>query len=235
MFVSQSKPHLLADAVDSSRCSPDHSVSDVDSAPLATEAGVRSELCQELLRQTGELPWATFEFWVPRTHERADLVVIGREISSFEIKTERDTLRRLPRQVAAYGRLFDRCTAVVAEKHADAARDIVPEWWGLTTIHSNGRVTFTSTRKARTNPSIDAEFLVRLLWREEAYAALLNLGAEIDVRAPRQALWQALLERASLTQLRHVVRGALVQRDPTRARIGTRRFTTPALALEAAH
>jgi hypothetical protein len=67
---------------------------------------------------------------VPRSHERAGMVVVGRSLDAFEIKSERDTLRRLPRQALAHERLFDRCTLVVAERHSDHAAAMLPEWWG---------------------------------------------------------------------------------------------------------
>jgi hypothetical protein len=137
-------------------------------------------------------------------------------MDGFEIKTERDTLRRLPRQAIAYGRLFDRCTVVVAERHAEGADRTLPEWWGITTTRVNGSVRFTSVRAAKANPELDPEVLVRLLWRDEAMAALVGLGYDPDSRAPRASLWRQLLSVATLTQLRRAVREAIVHRDPPR-------------------
>jgi hypothetical protein len=167
------------------------------------------------------------EFWVPRSHERADLVVIGLSMDAFEIKTERDTLRRLPRQAAAYARLFDRCTVVVAERHAAGARLLLPEWWGITTIHTSGDVAFTALREPRANPNVDPEILVRLLWRDEAMAALFHLGQKPDERLPRPSLWRQLLRATTPGQLRDIVCRAVLGRDPGSARIATRRFTPP--------
>jgi hypothetical protein len=161
---------------------------------------------------------------VPRSHERADLAVIGRSMDGFEIKTERDTLRRLPRQIEAYGRLFDRCSIVIAEKHLNAAGDLLPPWWGITTAHVNGRVRFTEVRQPRQNPAVDPEILVRLLWKDEVITALAKLGASPKEKASRSALWQELLELTTLSQLRAAVRQSLLQRDPSQARIATRRF-----------
>ncbi len=104
----------------------------------------------------------------------------------------------------------------------------MPVWWGITTVHVNGGVSFTEVREPRRNPGLDPEILVRLLWKDEAMAALAQLGAAHDERASRGALWRALLEAASLTQLRAAVRRALLDRDPAQARIATRRFTVAA-------
>lgn len=192
---------------------------------MATEAAVRDALRACVLAAVAGARDTVDEFWVPRSNERADLAVIGRSMDGFEIKTERDTLRRLPRQVEAYGRLFDRCTVVIAEKHADDVTQVLPPWWGITTVHVNGGVSFSEVRRPRPNPAVDPEILVRLLWKEEALAALVKLGAAPPDRASRAALWRELLDVATLGQLRSAVRRALLHRDPARARIATRRFT----------
>lgn len=195
---------------------------------MGPEAVVRDALRERVLAAIYGARDTVDEFWVPRSHERADLAVIGRSLDGFEIKTERDTLRRLPRQIDAYGRLFDRCSVVVAEKHCDEATALLPAWWGITTVHVNGGVSFTEVREPRHNPGLDPEILVRLLWKAEAMVALAKLGGDPDERASRGTLWRDLLEAASLTQLRAAVRRALLDRDPARARIATRRFTVAA-------
>lgn len=189
------------------------------------EAAVRTALRQRVLAETTGATDAVDEFWVPSSHVRADLAVIGRCMDGFEIKTERDTLRRLPRQVEAYSRLFDRCTAVVAEKHADPVVGMLPDWWGITTVHVNGSVMFNKVREPRANRHVDPEIIVRLLWREEVLLTLVTLGVEPDPKASRHTLWHTLLNSVSLVQLRRAVRLALINRDPARARIATRRFT----------
>jgi hypothetical protein len=191
---------------------------------MAAEALVRDALRKHITSATTDARDTVDEFWVPRSNERADLAVIGRSMDGFEIKTERDTLRRLPRQVEAYGRLFDRCSAVVAEKHLDATETMVPVWWGITTVQVNGCVNFTKVRAPQRNPAIDREILVRLLWKDEVIRALAELGNTPKENAPRSALWKELLEVASLSQLRAAVRHALLDRDPSKARIATRRF-----------
>jgi hypothetical protein len=192
---------------------------------MGAEGIVRDALRERALTAIYGARETVDEFWVPRSHERADLAVIGRSIDGFEIKTERDTLRRLPRQIDAYGRLFDRCSVVVAEKHCEEAAALLPAWWGITTIHVNGGVSFTEIRQPKRNPAVDPEILVRLLWKEEVAMALVNLGATPVERASRGALWRALLETATFSQLRAAVRRALLDRDPARARIATQRFT----------
>ena len=194
------------------------------------EALVRQALRAHVMEAIAGALDTVDELWVPRSNERADIAVIGRLMDGFEIKTERDTLKRLPRQIVAYGRLFDRCTAVVAERHREHAAEILPDWWGITTVHINGAVTFTTVRKPRPNPAVDPEILVRLLWRDEVMRALVALGREPDRKASRGSLWTELLRSASLKQLRSAVRTALLHRDPRQAKLPTRRLATAALA-----
>jgi hypothetical protein len=201
---------------------------------MATERAIRDALRSHVLAGTCGARETVDEFWVPRSNERADLAVIGRSLDAFEIKSERDTLRRLPRQALASSRLFDRCTLVVAERHSDRAATMIPEWWGITTVCVNRSMRFTLTRKPRRNRAIDPETLVRLLWRDEAMAALRHLGKEPAHGGSRSSLWQELLFTATIAQLRAVVRQALLSRDPTRARIATQRFTTHPAAAGAA-
>ena len=196
----------------------------IGAAQMSTESAVRDALRTHLLAEVRGAKETVDEFWVPRSHERADLAVIGSSLDGFEIKTERDTLQRLPRQAAAYGRLFDRCTLVLADKHLDAARQILPKWWGITVIRPDRSSTFETWRQPGTNPEIDPNVLVRLLWREDAAMALAELGHIPDPRASRGALWKELLEQTSLTSLREAVRMAILNRDPSQARIPTRRF-----------
>lgn len=195
------------------------------------EAVVRDALRGHLMASVAGAEDAVDEFWVPGSNERADIAVIGRRMDGFEIKTERDTLKRLPRQALAYGRLFDRCTAVVAERHRADAEAMLPEWWGLTTVHLSGMASFTVVRRPQTNREVDLSTVVRLLWREEAMRALIDLGMEPDRRASRGSLWAELLRLTSVTQLKAVVRAALLSRNPERARMPSRRFATPRGAL----
>jgi hypothetical protein len=197
---------------------------------VSAEAVVRIALRAHLLASTAGAQQAVEELWVPRSHERADLAVLGRTMDGFEIKTDRDTLRRLPRQIAAYGRLFDRCTVVIADKHCEKATELVPAWWGVTAIAVNGCVSFKTLRKPRQNPGPDPDTLVRLLWRDEVIMALRELGAEPDPKAHRTSLWSELLTTTTLSQLRRAVRGALISRDATQARLATRRFRAPLTA-----
>lgn len=199
--------------------------------PEPLEAAVRNELCRWLPQQKGVQ--AIREFWVPRSNERADLALLGPSLVAFEIKTARDSLRRLPRQAAAYGRIFDRCTAVLAAKHVESAKEILPDWWGLIVIGDQAsRPTLGQLRQAGQNPELDRDTLVRLLWKDETRCALESVGAPTTSATTRQKLWGELLAHMNTDQLRDAVRRALLGRDASIARMPSKRFDVKRLAAD---
>lgn len=112
-------------------------------------------------------------------HARVDVAVVNGCIHGFEIKSERDTLERLPDQARIYSRVLDRVTLVVGASHADKARGIVPDWWGLkvATAGRRGAVHFHEDRGPGDNPQQDPVALAMMLWCEELTAALTLAGA----------------------------------------------------------
>ena len=88
----------------------------------------------------------------------------------------------------------------------------VAEWWGVVEVSVNGSVTFAEARKARPNPEVDPETLVRLLWRDEVLAALGALGVQPAPDATRSAMWAELLRIADLAKLQAIVRQTLLRR-----------------------
>jgi len=62
-------------------------------------------------------PIVTAEFTLGDSGVRADLAVFAETTIGFEIKTARDTLRRLASQMEAYCRHFDHAIAIVAPCH----------------------------------------------------------------------------------------------------------------------
>jgi hypothetical protein len=192
------------------------------------EAELRSALERHLVAEGPEPARTIAEFWIPVSHERADLVVVGRWLYAFELKSAADNLLRLPRQVAAYGRVFDRCTAVVAERHLAKAVEQLPVWWGVMTL-SPVETSFTVVRECTLNVNIDESILVRLLWKEEARAALLGLGERTSDSESRDSMWGRLLSALDRDQMRVVVRDTLARRDPAAARFGARILRSPAV------
>lgn len=146
---------------------------------------------------------------------RVDIAVINGELHGFELKSERDTLERLPAQAELYNQVFDRVTLVVAEKHASKAAAIIPEWWGVSL--ASGRpgapVDLTAGREAARNPDLKPVQIARLLWRSEAIEVLERYALIKGFRSkPADTLAYRLATELPLLVLRDEVRAALKAR-----------------------
>lgn len=143
---------------------------------------------------------------------RVDIAVINGSLHGFEIKSDRDTLERLPTQIELYSRVLDYATLVVGLPHLKHARKFLPPWWGVM-IAKPGPANsphFNFKRKARRNPSPDPFALVQLLWRREALSILEAHGLAKGLTSkPRIILWEVLATSFSYTELSWMVRQAL--------------------------
>lgn len=145
-----------------------------------------------------------------------DVAVINGEIHGYELKSERDTLERLPRQVEVYNAVLDRATLVVGASHLPEALDIIPTWWGVktATAQPDGTVRLRPLRRARLNPQQQPLSVAKLLWRDEALELLESLGVAKGLKSkPRQALYERLVEVLTTKALRAEVRRLLKSRE----------------------
>ena len=101
------------------------------------------------------------------------MAVLNGSFTGYEIKSERDTLSRLPNQVRYYSAVLDYCYLVTTSRHFEHAEHLLPAWWGvMIASDKESGLTIRRARPARINPSIDRSQLVRLLWRNEVLEAL---------------------------------------------------------------
>jgi len=147
---------------------------------------------------------------------RIDLVVVNHQLHGYEIKSDRDSLKRLPDQIRAYSSIMDRVTLVVGYRHAFEALKMVPEWWGVRlaeTKKRSGTVVLSGARSARNNPKVDLDAAVALLWRGEALAILEEMGAAGGVHSKRRSeIYKRLVELSDPDFLRSRIRQQLKQR-----------------------
>jgi hypothetical protein len=150
---------------------------------------------------------------------RIDLAVVNGVLHGYELKSERDTLRRFSEQAIAYGAVFDLITLVVAERHLCKASEVVPDWWGITVARiKSGRLFFRDLKLPMRNPSTDPMSVAALLWRDEALAFLEELGAAEGVRSKsRRLLYFELVEHVNFDNLRERVRERLKGRKGWRS------------------
>lgn len=149
---------------------------------------------------------------------RVDVAVVNGSLSGYEVKSARDTLRRLPLQVEVYSEVLDFAELVVASNHVEHARELLPAWWGVTVAtQDQGQVVLRRDRPATRNPSVVPMSLVQLLWREEALDELEERGLSVGVRSkPRWDVWERLSTQMPLLELQDVVRRRLKARTSWR-------------------
>jgi hypothetical protein len=143
---------------------------------------------------------------------RVDVAVVNGILHGFEIKSDRDTLNRLPSQREAYNSVFDKVTLVVGAKHFVDAFKIVPNWWGIETAHldENGFVFFNTIREPGENPKQDEISIARLLWKNEALDLLESEGKAEGVRSkPRELVYTRVAETIEIEVLKKYVRNVL--------------------------
>lgn len=108
------------------------------------------------------------EFEMPRPSARIDLAVVNGEMAGFEIKSDRDTLTRLDRQVPAFSRFFDKVSLVTTRKHLKKARLSIPDWWGIILFEPVGSgPTFKLRRKPKQNRHVHIESMLYTLSKDE--------------------------------------------------------------------
>lgn len=147
---------------------------------------------------------------------RVDIAVINGIIHGFEIKSDADTLERLPAQEKVYSQVLDKATLVVGESHLDKAKEIVPDWWGIKIVKSTKKqsLQIKSYRKESNNRNINAFALVQLLWKDEVIQILQKNStiSSKDFRKPKEQLYNMLSNIIPLKNLKDIVRVTLKQR-----------------------
>ncbi len=106
---------------------------------------------------------------------KADLAILNGTSTVYEVKSERDSLIRLARQVLTYGEVFARVYVVTAETHLEGVMATIPESVGVMLL--NNRFQISTVREATgsaANTSPAAIF--DSIRTEEARLILSSLG-----------------------------------------------------------
>ena len=117
----------------------------------------------------------TEELPIPRPSVRADVVVTNGRFVGYEIKSDLDSLSRLPRQVRGYSEVFERAFVVTTTKRVVQAKRFLPDWWGLIEIKPDLSVQVHS--KGRINPAINLVNVLYILPR----AKLKNVADQLEL------------------------------------------------------
>ena len=184
------------------------------------DAEIRSVLRSSLSQKHANKSRTVFieELGLCRGQVRVDLSVVNGLLHGYEIKSDRDSLRRLNNQVELYGKVFDRATLVVGERHLAEALDNVPVWWGILLAHRMAqKLQIKTVRSPRSNPKKDPRALVELLWFDDALALLEERDAARGYRGKaRWIVWDRVCELCSLNEIAEAVRTQLKARAKKR-------------------
>jgi hypothetical protein len=81
---------------------------------------------------------------------KADLAILNGTSTVYEVKSERDTLIRLARQVAAYRTVFSRVYVIAADEHVSSVEASVPSEIGILVL--NNRYQISTIRESVDQP-----------------------------------------------------------------------------------
>lgn len=130
------------------------------------EAEAKACLVQ-YLRSTQQITFRTaiaLELGIAKQANRADVAVITNLLTSFEIKTHSDNLRRLEAQLQSYEAAADLVTVVAATRHINAVLSRVPGYVGvLELLRIGGRAQIRPIREATRSPNWRASAALELL------------------------------------------------------------------------
>ncbi|SHI46113.1 sce7726 family protein [Desulfosporosinus lacus] len=156
------------------------------------------------------------ELGVCQGEARIDIAVVNGSLHGYEIKSDKDTLGRLPGQIETYNRVFDTVTIVTGSEHLDKVFSLVPGWWGisLATYVDSLDLFLQPVRNPQINDNVDAFSLTQFLWREELLHLVQRYELDKKVnKLPRFKIWDLLAEIVPVSELKVYVRACLKKRQ----------------------
>jgi hypothetical protein len=147
---------------------------------------------------------------------RIDILVVGEQLHGIEIKSDRDHLNRLERQLATYNQVVSFISIVGSMRTLEKIKDRVADHVGLIMIgqwEETGQLFCKVLKKAKKNPYRQSYYIAQLLHKNELVQLLRLHGAPADiVMKTRQELWQLLVQLVNEDQLVRSVAAMLRQR-----------------------
>lgn len=144
---------------------------------------------------------------------RVDIAVVNGILHGYELKSESDNLLRLPQQIKNYNRIFERMTIVVDRKYVEQVKEIVPDWWGISTVKMD-KSGLRELRKGRKIETQDEEALLNLLWKGEYNGLIDLLGYPKSIKKMRkQQLFEIILSDKRKSTIKKYIYDALRSRN----------------------
>lgn len=149
---------------------------------------------------------------------RVDIAVANGNLYGYEIKSDADTLERLPLQKEYYSKTFDKVFIVVGQKYQNIIFDYIPDWWGVyvADFDNKNNVVFKEKKRGRKNTEISTASLLELLWKEEVETLLKTNGFKGLSGKNRRVLRNIAAENLSLSVIKNYTRETLKKRKEWR-------------------
>lgn len=180
---------------------------------------IRKPLIEKIIRQNKSHNYRIIpEMSICDGFSRVDIAVANGKLCGYEIKSDADTLDRLPQQQEFYNKTFDKMYIVVGPKYQSIIETLVPDWWGIYVANYNksGNIYFKQIRKAHVNKNISAEALLELLWKDEISTLLKNNQIKGISSKNRRMLRKIAIENLSLRKIKEYTRETLKLREDWR-------------------
>ena len=153
---------------------------------------------------------------------RVDLAALNGALHGYEIKSECDTLARLPRQAEYYNKVFDYMYFVCSESMLNRAEKIIPSWWGIYTATSSGdKVELQVVRKPERNCNTDKLVVLQFLNKSEAVelaATRIQMKRTAIEKKKKSNLFRMIVDQFTTAEITDFVRETLKAREHWRTR-----------------
>jgi len=168
------------------------------------EYAYRAAITHKLLLGTHSLKTASMLTEFRTENCKADIVILNGTSTVYEIKSERDNLDRLDRQMSAYRKVFAKVNIITGENHISAILEKVPDDIGVLVLSDRFRI--STIREAVDRPDcINPVSVLDSLQRHEAIQILERMGEPVP-QVPNTKMYQALrlqFEKISPTATHH--------------------------------
>lgn len=135
-----------------------------------------------------------------------DVMLVSDCLTGFEIKSDRDSYRRLPRQVEYYQQYFDYNYLVVGERHGASAGAKIPDNWGIIVVCEDG---INLKRKPKYgSPRLEKQ--LRILWKAELNNILSRLNVPMMTYKSKDYIVRYLAETQESKELQEKIHEGVV-------------------------
>lgn len=129
------------------------------------------------------------EFNISLGKVRVDVAVVNGILHAYEIKSEKDNLKRLKNQIQEYNSFFEYITVVTCDRYLTKVLESLPLHCGILKAERKADlIKFVNVRTAKKNKSIKKISLTQVLWKEEMLEILESKDYKKSFKSKSKAL-----------------------------------------------